>query len=85
MSLINVIGGMKNKTMKHIKNSTKFIVVILIYYIILYYLLRATYFAVTWAYELYPGWEAVLHGIAIMFVIITIMYFNNDNDKAKPV
>lgn len=75
---------MKSKTMKHLKNSTKFVIMILIYYIILYYLLRATYFLVNWEYELYPGWEMVLHTVAVIFTIFTIMFFNNDNDKAKP-
>jgi hypothetical protein len=84
MSLINAIGGMNRKAMKHIKNSTKFVVVILTYYIILYYLLRATYFLVNWEYDLYPGWEVALHLIATSFVVITIMLFNNDDNKTKP-
>ena len=73
---------MKNvKFVASVMNSAIFIIIMLLYYIFLYYLLRAVTFTITWNYDVSTSIDGLIHGLVILFVILTL--FIHDHNKTR--
>ena len=71
----------KVKLVESMMNSAIFIIIMLLYYIFLYYLLRAVTFTITWNYHVSTSIDILVHGITIVFVLLTL--FLHDHDKTR--
>lgn len=87
---INGLGGksngkyiMRSKFAKHVKNSTRFVAILLIYYIFLFYMVKATAVVVVWSWDLPSYINELCHGLATVFTIITIILYGPPTRDGK--
>lgn len=71
---------MRSKFVKHVKNSTRFVAILLVYYIFLFYMVKATSVVIVWSWDLPSYINEICHGLATIFTLMTIIIYGPTRD-----
>lgn len=66
---------MRSKFMRHVKNSTRFVAILLVYYIFLFYMVKAASVIIVWSWDLPTYINEICHGLALVFTLMTIIMY----------
>ena len=66
---------MRSKFMKHMKNSIRFVAILLVYYIFLFYMVKAASVVIVWSWEPPRYNNEICHGLALVFTLMTIIMY----------
>lgn len=76
---------MKSKFDRYMKHTVRFIALLMLYYLFLYAIVRISLSIIVKSYDLSIGYDIGCHVFAFVFLIITfIRHENNDDSNANP-